>query len=522
MRMRSPRFLRPLPDRAGEGGPCAGRSGTRKSSEAWAGARKSCDFRYAGRSGTHKSSEARTQGWEIAHLLCLLSVLCAVAHPETVRPSEVSVDWKEGHQIIVGFGGTMGWIHPHPDQRKEVFDLLFTKLGASVLRIRALGGEGDDERSLEPVNDNGDPDQFEWSRLPIKDTEGKNAIIIKAAQERGVKTVVAVTWSPPGWMKDTGRRAGGGELREGLLAEYAELWAAYVIGMRKEFGIGISHLSIQNEPDLTYYYPTCRFEPDFYAKAMGAVIARLRKEKLETKVLGPDTCRIYNMPGYVAAMERAKIHPRSPILTHLYDLSIPYQRVDRDAERWREAKALAVRHNRALWMMETANYLSYGVDKGSYDEAVVWAQKLHHALVAGDCEVVCYWSLFFDKRGEALIYCAESEDKNYEVTPKFYTSMNYFRFVRPGMVRSTAKCTSADILVSAYRSKEGAGDGRVIVAVNPTRNQHSVRLAALGKSNWSRHLTTEKKKCTDEGPVDTDRPLHLPPRSVTTLVGTKE
>ena len=88
--------------------------------------------------------------------------------------------------------------------------------------------------------------------------------------------------------------------------------------------------------------------------------------------------------------------------------------------------------------METANYLSTRITKGSYEEALVWAQKMHSALVDGDCEVVCYWSLFFDKKGEALIYCPKSEARNYEITPKYYTSMNFFRFIRPGMIRCSA------------------------------------------------------------------------------------
>ncbi len=437
---------------------------------------------------------------------------CArTAGPEEPPPLEIRVDWDETHQTIVGFGGTMGWIHPGARVREQVFDLLFTELGASVLRIRALGGEGGDEQSLEMVNDNDDPNVFNWPRFPIGSTEAKNASIIKAALARGVKTVVPTAWSPPGWMKDTGKRAGGGYLKPkaSILREYAELWAAYVIGMRRELGIEIQQLSIQNEPDLTYYYPTCRFEPDFYAKVGAAVQARLGKEKLNVRLLGPDTCRIYNLAPYVAEMEKAKVSPGAPILTHLYDLTISFGRVERDPERWREARALARRFGRPLWLMEAANYLSYGVEPASYEEAIAWAQKIHHALVDGNCEVVCYWSLFFDKKGEALIYCAETGSDEYEITPKFYTSMNYYRFVRPGMVRCTASCTDRKVLASAFKSKDGA---RVIVAVNPTLRTRRLSL----QGTWQRHVTTLDKKCAAEGEVGDV--VALTPRSVTTFV----
>jgi len=431
--------------------------------------------------------------------------------------ARVIVDWARTHQTIVGFGGTMGWIHPHPQKANEVFDLLFTRLGASVLRVQALGGEGGDELSLEPENDNNDPDTFDWSKLPIKTTEARNAAIIQAAQKRGVKTIVAASWSPPAWMKTTGRRAGGGELKPELLDEFAELWAAYVIGMKREFRIEIPFISIQNEPDMEYYYPTCGFVPAFYAKAMVTVAARLKREKLDVRVLGPDTCRIYNMPAYVAETEKLRAAPGEPILTHLYDLSIPYERADRDPERWQKARELARKLKRPLWFMETANYLSYGVEKGSYEEAMIWARKIHSALVDGDCQAVCYWSLYFDKKGEALVYAERNESEKYEITPKFHTSMSYFRHVRPGMVRCEAGSTDKELLVSAFGPAPGVGAPRVIVIINPTDEAKRADVPRSRDEIGSRCETTRTRNC-ESVPWPRGQPVVLPPQSVTTFV----
>jgi O-glycosyl hydrolase len=319
-------------------------------------------------------------------------------------------------------------------------------------------------------------------------------------------------------MKDTSRRAGGGQLKESMLDEFAELWAAYILGMRREFKIDIPAISIQNEPDLEYYYPTCRFEPGHCARAMAAVERRLRQEKLSVQVLGPDTCRIYNLPDYLDAMDKAKASPGTPALTHLYDLSIPFERVDRDPARWREAKALALRYRRGLWMVETANYLSWGTEAGSYDEALIWAQKIHHALVEGDCAVVCYWSLFFDKRGEALIYSPRSEAEEVEITPKFYTSMHYYRFVRPGMIRCTATPSVPGLLLSAFRKEKGGEGDRVIVMVHPGDEARSLRFEPGCTGRWDRYVTAATKSCVREAPVESGEMLELPARSVLTLV----
>lgn len=427
---------------------------------------------------------------------------------------EFSIDWEKTHQTIVGFGGTMGWIHPQKDDRKKVFDLLFDDLGVSFLRVRALGGEGDDELSLEPKNDNDDPQTFNWSKFPIKKTEYKQAIIIKAALAHRVKTIVPVTWSPPAWMKTIETRAGGGFFADNMTAELAELWAAYLHGMKREYNIGFKYISIQNEPDIGYYYPTCKYTFNSYAEALSAVQGRLKKEKLPTRVIGPDSCRIYNMPDYLEAMEKKGYVKGLPILTHLYDLNIDFDVVEKDAPRWQKARELARAYKRPLWLMETANYLSDGVKGGTFEEALVWAQKIHYALVDGDCEVVCYWALFFDKEGESLIYCPKSESREIKITPKYYTSKNYYRFIRLGMIRTTVKSPDSKILISAYTTKDEIPK-RAIVIINTAKKTKIVRVPIADNSKWTCYTTTKTQNCKRS--EISERNLELPALSVITL-----
>lgn len=448
-------------------------------------------------------------------------------------PATVKVDWNETHQTVVGFGGTMSWIHPPAAKRDEIFDLIFNRLGASVLRVQALGAETGDEGSLEPVNDNDNPAVFDWSKFPIAVTEAKNAVLIQAAQARGVKTIVPAAWSPPGWMKSNNSRVGGA-LLEKYLDEYAECWTAYVMGMKREFNIDLKYISPQNEPDLTYTYPTCRIDDALYAKAAAKIAARLKQEKLATQVLGPDTCRIYNLESYLAALDREKVSPTLPALTHLYDLSLPFERLDKDPERWAAARKVARHYNRPLWQMECSNYISQGVEKGSFAEALTWAQHIHHALTAGDCEVVCFWSLFFDKKGEALIFCARTEAPEYEILPVFYSSLNYYRPIRPGMVRCTATISTPDLLVSAYRlpaatiaaptsapttpPTAGATPQRaVIVLINPGKNAAPIRWDAAPGSRWYGLATTATRHAELAG-VATPGEFTLPAESVVTLI----
>jgi O-glycosyl hydrolase len=417
---------------------------------------------------------------------------------------EIKIDWDQTHQTIVGFGGTMGWIHPNSKHREEVFDLLFKDLGASFLRVQALGGEDGDEST--PQKEDGAPYQF-------KETEKKAAANIKSALERGVKTIMPVTWAPPGWMKSNKQRAGFGEFLPAMTEKYAQLWTAYVQAMKRDFDIDIHYISIQNEPELTYTYPTCLFSAEHYTTVMKAVRAKLEEANLATQVAGPDVCRIYHLDSFLEQIEKQHASPGTPILTHLYDLSIPYEQVEKDAERWRTAHQLAEKYKRSLWLMEVSNVFSFTVP-GSYEEAFIWAQKMHWALVEGDCAVVCFWQLFFDKKGEALIYCEKSEAETYEVTPKFYTSRNFFKFVRPGMERVTASSSDKEVLVSAFRTAAGE---RVIVVINGARNASTLSVAE-SEGSWKVYTTDIIRKCVPGDELRDLKEVKVPARSVTTFV----
>lgn len=445
-------------------------------------------------------------------------LLCAAPCRAQEEPVRITLRPDSTRQHIVGFGGTMGWIHPPERWEEEIFDLIFETLGVSVLRVRALGSEQDGEISLETENDNGDPAVFNWTRLPVAATEQRNAVTIRAARKRGVRTIVPTAWSPPAWMKDSNRRSGlWGQLREDMVDEFAELWAAYVIGMKREYDLEFDAVSIQNEPDVSAEgHPTCIIEPDLYARAWGAVAERFRREGLDVRVLGPDVCHIYNLEEYTEALKAAQVGVGAPLLTHLYDDEIPFDAVHEDPERWANAWKMAQEARRPLWFMETCNVGKEGPEPGSYQEALIWAQKVHYALAVGNCEVVCYWALYFDKPGQALVYAERTDGDDYHVTPKFYTSMNWYRFVRPGMVRIDAEHEDERLLVTAFRNPQGAKPRTVVVVVNPGELSRTVDLQPAPTTGWIRYETTFERSC--EPVMRQEEGIVLPPRSVTTFL----
>ncbi len=68
-------------------------------------------------------------------------------------------------------------------------------------------------------------------------------------------------WSPPEFMKDNSKRNGGGV----LLPEYYAIWAKYLCRYIEEYqkqGIAVFALSVQNEPNATQTWDSCRYTPE--------------------------------------------------------------------------------------------------------------------------------------------------------------------------------------------------------------------------------------------------------------------
>jgi glucuronoarabinoxylan endo-1,4-beta-xylanase len=177
-----------------------------------------------------------------------------------------------------------------------------------------------------------------------------------------------------------------------------------------------------------------------------------------------------------------------------------------------------------LWMTEFSNYSGAfsGRRAGTWEEALAWARHMHLALVEGECSAVLFWGLYFDKKGEALVYAKENKAEKYEITPKFYTSKNYFRFVRPGAVRVACSPSEGRLECSAFWHDERRE--LVVVVINPGKAEHHAALSVKGLAAPDRvemHRTSAAEKCLKLDPErerSGDSGLRFPAESVTTLV----
>ena len=94
---------------------------------------------------------------------------------------------------------------------------------------------------------------------------------------RGALSILSSPWSPPDWMKTTGKMNLGGKLREDCRESWAEYYSKFIDAYRKE-GIAIKYLTLQNEPKAKQTWDSCIYtaedERDFVRDHLGPSLAK--------------------------------------------------------------------------------------------------------------------------------------------------------------------------------------------------------------------------------------------------------
>ena len=110
------------------------------------------------------------------------------------------------------------------------------------------------------------------------DRQFRIPFIKKAIQKAGGKlTLMASPWSPPPFMKTTGKMLKGGKLKPEFAASWANYYAKFIRAYEKE-GIPIWGISVQNEPMATQTWESCIYtaedERDFLKNHLGPTMKK--------------------------------------------------------------------------------------------------------------------------------------------------------------------------------------------------------------------------------------------------------
>jgi ankyrin repeat protein/O-glycosyl hydrolase len=437
-------------------------------------------------------SQRTVQTLLVGMMLCVLTAARASA-----RDVEVAVDAAETHQTMEGFG-TMwtywAWLPEYDDP--AFFDAIVDDLGVSLVRVEIPA-------SLEPVNDDADPDHFNWDAFNLRDMDR----LLRFCQEfdkRGVRRFLGDTFSPPGFLKTNRAVEWGGAIRADMWDEYAEFMTAFIILARRNYGINITDITIQNELLFIEWYGSCVYHPQAAREAVRALMRRFKRDGISTQIHMPEDMMFYDrMMAYIAptmADPETREFPGA-FCTHR-------QGGFEEVRRWRESTA---RYGRQNWMTETSGHPQ------NWAGAMKMASDIYDYVVGGDFSVWIYLRLTQPARSGAGLMV------DGRPAPKYYAAKHYYRFVRPGALRVGSESSDPDLLVSAFRHDL---DGTLtVVLINRSDEEASVRLAADGIGLplvYTLYRSTETEGCADKGTVGEVPEFTMPPQSMVTLYGASE
>lgn len=410
----------------------------------------------------------------------------------------INVHPELAYQTIRGFGGAITEASGYtlaqlsPERQEEVLEAYFGESGNRYSVVRTHIDSSDFSLGTYEAVPTDDPSLASFSLA--RDEQYLLPLMRRAQQKHGAPLQVMLTpWSPPAYMKTNGSRLRGGSLKP----EYRETWARYIARYVAEYralGFDVNRLTVQNEPDATQTWDSCRFTAE------------------EEKVF----LRDFLHPALVAAgLGDVGIHIWDHNKERMYERTVDV--VDETtadlvagvAFHWYTGDHFdALRFVRERFpQLDLAftegcvEYSRLGTDQLA--NAQMYAHDIIGNLNAG-MNLFVDWNIVLDQQGgpnhvgnycDAPIMCDTDAD-TVEVKLSHGYIGHFSRFIAPGAQRIAASSFSSRVELTAARNPDGTV---VVVAMNPTDDDVSARVRLEGQ------LAS----------------LHLPPQSISTAVVTR-
>ncbi|MDX2285271.1 MAG: glycoside hydrolase family 30 beta sandwich domain-containing protein [Bacteroidia bacterium] len=379
------------------------------------------------------------------------------AHTDAV----IAVDTTAVYQPIEGFGaaltGSSAWLlmQMEPARRQALLRELFVPdsngLGISYLRL-CIGASDFSAQGDYTYNDlppgQTDPELAQFSLA--KDAQDVIPVLKEILALAPDLNLMATPWSPPAWMKTSGRMAGG-SLKPEWYSTYARYLVRYVQEMQAE-GIHIQTITPQNEPlHGSAAYPcmlmTAEEQRVFVRDHLGPAF---QAAGLDTKIIVYDhNC---DQPGYPLAIlgdPAAKAFVAGSAF-HLYGGDISAMRTVHEAH-----------PDKGLYFTEQSG----GSWAPNYGDNLRWyARNLIIGAPNHWSRTVLFWNLALDPaHGPTNRGCSDCrgvitvnpDSGKIQRNEEYYALAHAARFVRPGSVRIGSSGGSGTLLHTAYRTPAG-------------------------------------------------------------------
>jgi O-glycosyl hydrolase len=418
--------------------------------------------------------------------------------------STINVNSSALYQTIEGLGGAVcfynGWFTAHP-YKQEIFDYAFSGLNLSMLRVGNWwrGTNGQDNATYE---------------------------IVAAANQRLGRPVPILmsSWSPPAYLKSNGEVANGGTLIQINGAYDYAGFADYWYDSLQDYiarGVIPTWIGIQNEPDWTADYDSCRFDPSegqyaSFALAQDAVYNMLQSMTSPPKLLGPECVGLYgNAAGLRNYMAQMNANTFYGIAHHLYGGS-----TDGTPDGYNSAFTTILNSSNTLFPGKPRFMTEFGDIKG----LIPCANLIHNSLVVEQVSGYNHWCLMWP--GDIGLVEIENpwgsgswtNPKGYWLNQSYWSMKHYSYYIQPGFRRVNAVSGNSDVLVSSYLSP----DSKRLVTVLINRNATNAVYVTLNSGSFTYDSSNVYQTAGEDhfkslGPVVGSR-LLLPASSLTTVV----
>ena len=263
--------------------------------------------------------------------------------------SSISFDLNKEYQTIEGFGSCITNYKEFPPEYSDpaFFDMVVNDLGLSIVRVPLM-------EHTEWRNDDDNPDHFNWDGFWLGDNIDRKGLassmkLMQEFKKRGVSRFMGTPWSPPDFLKTNRAPIQGGFLRADLMDEFAEYMAAQIILAKKDFGIDLNWVSVQNELLFPEFYRSCVYNPWVLKETVRALMHKFKKEGIRTKILIPEDMMFADRMLY-------NIQPtmNDPETRNFYgEFSTHRQGGKGDLTKW---EAETQQYQRQNWMTETSGH----------------------------------------------------------------------------------------------------------------------------------------------------------------------
>lgn len=471
--------------------------------------------------------------------LALLSIRTSTAQ-------RISLDFTRKYQVIEGFGTSLNTWHADvaAAYQNEAFQTLYLKtLGATALRVNLWAGVS--LVSQERWQD------IDWRAFRFDGPGVQGQITIRIASRlcaasQGNLRIVASTWTPPIWMKVNTSIGNGHPHRKNYALNFASSlergswtgpapddgnaerynyigrnklrrdhyhhFAKYLIEWIRYYrsiGIELYAISPANEPRFSHWFESCVYTPNEYAELL-EVISWMFTNQAESTIplFGPEHMA-WDAAGNheylnAIAQHREALNSMAAVAAHGY---VDGYALDLRKDLTNDLGVLATKYGKKAWVTE-----------GGFGDHE-WPAPLHqlataflYALRDGGVSLLTPWQTLTRQPDEHGLMSLQGPTK------KTYVAMQFWRFIRPGMVRIGLETRG---MLDAVAFEDTSAKTTIVVLLNRETTAVPVSLLLSGRPHVdidAIFITDASQDCANISGRYDSRTLSIAPEAVVTLV----